>query len=174
VPYAITQGSLGDLKPLIALGAATSEWSAETMALGSMLAIVCAEDLARALRGDQAKNTFGFMGDSYVRVFAAGCSVWPYREVPTEMTQAFSSRVPALAISGEADPVTPPASGEATLKMFATRVHAIVPHGFHTNSSNRCVADIIGSFLADPERGGRDHACLKRAPRPRFLVSPTM
>lgn len=172
-PYAITQGAKGEFGPLIALGSTTGEWSAETMSLGSMLGILCGEDQARARGADQTAMSFGFMRDSYVRIFATACSVWPYRTLPVEMTQAFSSTVPAMAISGVADPVTPPASGAAALKMFGARVHVVIPSGFHTNSSNRCVAELIGSFLHDPATGGRDHGCVAKIAKPRFITSPT-
>lgn len=171
-PYAIAEGARGDLKPLLALGAATAEWSADTMSLGSMLGIICGEDQAQARKADPAKLSFGFMRDSYFRYFAQACSAWPHRKLPSAMFEPLSSRVSALVISGEADPVTPPASGEAVLRQFATRVHVVIPNGFHTNSSNPCVAGIIASFLNDPKAGGRDHGCVKRAPRPRFITSP--
>lgn len=173
-PYAIEQGAKGNYGPLSALGAATTEWSADTMSLASMLGILCGEDQARAIAAKSPDQSFGFMRDSYMRIFAAGCSVWPYRQLPAEMMQGFRSNVPAMAISGGADPVTPPASGEAALKMFGARVHVVVPNGFHTNSSQRCIADLIGSFLRDPATGGRDHACVAKIPSPRFIVSPTL
>lgn len=173
-PYAIAQAARDNFGPLAALGAATSEWSAETMSLGSMLGILCGEDQARASREKPADMSFGFMRDSYIRIFAAGCSVWPHRPLPAEMMQAFRSDVPAMAISGAADPVTPPAGGEGALKMFGARVHVVIPNGFHTNSSTKCIADLIGSFLADPAKGGRDHACVAKIALPRFIVSPTL
>ena len=172
-PYAIAQAAKGDFGPLLALGSTTGEWSAETMSLGSMLGILCGEDQASARGADQGAMSFGFMRDSYVRIFATACSVWPYQTLPAEMTRAFTSTVPAMAISGVADPVTPPASGAAALKMFGARVHVVIPNGFHTNSSNRCVADIIGSFLHDPATGGRDHGCVSKIAKPRFITSPT-
>jgi pimeloyl-ACP methyl ester carboxylesterase len=171
-PYAIVAAARGDPKPLVALGAATAEWSADTMSLGAMLGIICGEDQALARKSAPARLSFGFMRDSYFRYFAAACSVWPHRELPAAMFKPLSSSVPALAISGEADPVTPPASGEATLKQFSRRVHVVIPNGFHTNSSNPCVARIIAQFLNDPLAGGRDHSCANRVRAPRFITSP--
>jgi hypothetical protein len=81
--------------------------------------------------------------------------------------------MPALVISGDADPVTPPRLGTAVLSRFAEGVHVIVPGGLHTNSSRPCVAKLIASFLADPQTGGRDQACLMRVAPPRFVVSAT-
>lgn len=174
VPYAITQAVRGNLKPLLALGAATSEWSVETMSLGSMLSIICAEDFVRAQKGDPRVLSFGFMRDSYFRYFNAACSVWPRGALPAAMFQSFSSQVPAMTISGEADPVTPPSSGAATLKQFSQGVHVIVLDGFHTNSSDRCVAGLMAAFLDDPVAGGRDQACLKRSRKPHFITSPNV
>jgi len=171
-PYAIVQGTKGNVRPLLALGSATAEWSVDTMSLGSMLGIICGEDLARATAGDPAALSFGFMRDSYYRYFAESCSVWPHRPLPTEMSHALTSDVPALAISGVNDPVTPPSSGERALKQFATGVHVVLPYGFHTNSADPCVAGIIASFLEDPLAGGRDHACVKRSAPPRFVTTP--
>jgi pimeloyl-ACP methyl ester carboxylesterase len=172
LPLAVTEAARGRLEPLLALGAATGEWATSTMALGFTLGIVCSEDLAQSLRDDPANLTAGFVRDSYFRSFAQLCAEWPTAPLPATMLAPIESNVPALAISGEADPVTPPSLGEATLAQFATRVHAIVPGGFHTNSSSPCVASIMASFLADPHAGGRDHACLaSTALPPRFFIA---
>lgn len=172
LPYAITRANAGDMKPLLALGTTTAEWSADVMALPALLGIICAEDQVMAERAGPAKRNAGFMRDSYFRAFDAMCAAWPHRPLPDVMLQPISVRIPALGISGELDPVTPPSLADETLAQFASRVHAIVPNGFHTNSSMSCVAGIIGAFLADPAHGGRDQACLARSPKPHFLTSP--
>ena len=174
VPFAVDAAARGDLAPLLALGVATGEWSTETMALGFTLGILCSEDVAQSSTDDNAasKTTTGFLRDSYYRGFAAACEAWPATPLPPAMFAPLRTDTPALAISGEADPVTPPLLGDATLTQFATHVHVIVPGGYHTNSANPCVADIIGAFLEDPARGGRDHDCLRRTAAPsRFYVA---
>jgi pimeloyl-ACP methyl ester carboxylesterase len=174
LPLAITEAVHGRLEPLVALGAATGAWSTDTMALGFTLGIVCSEDLAQSKRDDPRRLSAGFVRDSYYRTFVLFCSEWPTAALPLEMLAPIESSVPALVISGEADPVTPPSLGEATLAQFATGVHAVVPGGFHTNSSNPCVASIIASFLADPITGGRDHECLRgRTTPPSFFIAAT-
>jgi pimeloyl-ACP methyl ester carboxylesterase len=172
VPYAISQGARGDVKPLLALGSATAEWSVETMSLGSMLGIICAEDWAQARRLDPAALNGPFMRHSFYHYFAAACSGWPARELPVSMFAPLSAKSPAMVISGEADPVTPPSQGAAVLKQFASGVHVVIPYAFHTNSSNTCIAELIGAFLDDPMAGGRDQTCVKRVAPPRFITSP--
>jgi pimeloyl-ACP methyl ester carboxylesterase len=174
LPLAIAEAARGRLEPLVALGATTGEWSTSTMALGFTLGIVCSEDLAQSARGDRAELSAGFVRDSYYRGFVQFCAEWPTVPIPSEMLAPIASNVPALVISGEADPVTPPSLGETALAQFASGVHAIVPGGFHTNSASPCVASIIAAFLADPNAGGRDHACLERAaPPPSFFIAAT-
>jgi pimeloyl-ACP methyl ester carboxylesterase len=172
VPYAISQGARGDVKPLLALGSATAEWSVETMSLGSMLGIICAEDWAQARKLEPAALNGPFMRHSFYHYFAAACSGWPARELPASMFAPLSAKSPAMVISGEADPVTPPSLGAAVLKQFASGVHVVIPHAFHTNSSNTCIAELIGAFLDDPMAGARDQTCVKRVAPPRFMTSP--
>ena len=171
VPFALAAAARGDLAPLLALGVATGEWSTETMALGFTLGIMCSEDVVQTSADDRPASAAGLLRDSYYRGFAAACEAWPATPLPPAMLAPLRTATPALAISGEADPVTPPMLGDATLAQFATQVHVIVPGGFHTNSANPCVADIISAFLEEPTRGGRDHDCLRRTSAPpRFYV----
>jgi pimeloyl-ACP methyl ester carboxylesterase len=174
LPFAITQSLRGNQAPFLALGAATGEWSIETMSFGSMLGVLCGEDVEIARRAPPASRSYGFMGDSYYRAFEAGCSAWPHRALPEPMLQSFTSQIPAMAISGVLDPVTPPAAAEEALAMFGRRNHVIIPYGFHTNSSSRCIAELIGKFLADPQAGAKDHACVAKITQPRFILSPTL
>jgi len=174
LPFAITQALRGNQAPFLALGAATGEWSIETMSLGSMLGVLCGEDVEIARRAPPASRAHGFMGDRYYRVFEAGCTAWPHRALPERMLQGFTSSIPAMAISGVLDPVTPPAAAEEALAMFGHRNHVIIPYGFHTNSSSRCIAELIGKFLADPQAGAKDHACVAKITQPRFILSPTL
>lgn len=173
-PYAIARAERGDWAPMLALATAATEWSADTMAAGAMFSILCSEDIAQALKLQPDALSFGFMRDSYVRPFLAACSVWPHRSLSEDVLRPFKSQVPAMVISGSADPVTPPASGEVARRMFGQAVHVVVPHGLHTNSSNPCVSAMIRSFLQDPRSGGRNQDCLSRAAQPRFLTTPTL
>ena len=158
LPLAITEAARGRLEPLLALGATTGEWSTQTMALGFTLDIVCSEDVARSAQDNPANLSAGLVRNAFCA--ASSCSAPNGRALPSRPRCSSRSRasLPALVISGEVDPVTPPALGDAVLAQFTPRVHAIVSGGYHTNSSNPCVAGIIADFLADP---------VARRPRPR-------
>jgi pimeloyl-ACP methyl ester carboxylesterase len=172
VPYAVARAEAGDARPLLAMAAATSSWATDTQAIGMMFSVLCAEDVAQSRRPG-AVVSGGFMADVYFRSFATACTDWPVISLSPSMTQPAKVDLPALVISGDADPVTPPRLGAIVLASFTRGVHAIVRGGLHTNSSRPCVAKIIASFIVDPATGGRDHTCLQRTAPLRFIVSAT-
>jgi pimeloyl-ACP methyl ester carboxylesterase len=171
IPYAITQALDGDYRAVSGMAAATASWSVDTMALGMTVAYLCAEDGYQASGMASSALSHGFMRDSYYRMFEGACEVWPYEPLPQEMLTPPHVDVPALVISGENDPITPPESGERVAAMFGRTVHVVVPGGLHTNSSNPCVSRIMAEFIRDPQTGGRDHSCLRARPAS-FLTSP--
>ena len=172
LPLAIVRAAESEFGPLLAISATTGSWSSDTMALGSTLSVVCAEDWRQALAAPPSQRSGGFMGDLYFRTFNAACEAWPSEPVPSSMFETFESSAAALAVSGTLDPVTPPALAERALAQFKTSVHLIVPGAFHTNAAHRCTARVVAAFLQDPVSGGRDHSCLGDAARPTFVGIP--
>ena len=171
LPFAIDAAVRGNLAPLLGIGGAVA--TDASVAFGAQFSMLCAEEWPVATAAGAAARTGELMRDGYYEMFNQACEVWPSEPLPTSMLAPFSSRVPALAVSGDSDPVTPPALAEQALAQFATAVHVIVPHGFHTNSGNACVARIIASFLADPLAGGRDHGCVAATPPLAFNTGPS-
>ena len=135
--------------------------------------MLCAEDWVLARDLGAAARAGGFMRDGYYEIFDEACELWPREALPSSMQQPFTSDVPALAISGELDPVTPPELAEQTLLQFESSAHVVVPRGFHTNSHDPCVARIIASFLDDPVSVRREDACIEATPPLSFLTGPS-
>ncbi len=172
LPLAIVRAAKSEFGPLLAISATTGSWSSDTMALGSTLSVVCAEDWRQALAAPPSQRSGGFMGDLYFRTFNAACEAWPSEPVPSSMFETFESSAAALAVSGTLDPVTPPDLAEQALAQFKTSVHLVIPGAFHTNAAHPCVARVVAAFIEDPVSGGRDHSCLRDAARPNFVGVP--
>ena len=170
LPFAIDAAAGGNWAPLLGIGAIRAGASGS---LGMQLSVLCAEDWPIARDVGPAARSDGFMRDGFYEIFERACTTWPRATLPAEMLEPFASSVPALAISGEFDPVTPPELAEQALRQFSTAVHVVVPNGFHGNSENPCVARIIASFLSDPATGGRDHECASATPPLRFFTGPS-
>ncbi len=72
--------------------------------------------------------------------------------------------MPALILSGDLDPVTPPRWGEAMKTHFPGARHIVVPGAGHNTSMTGCVPDLIAGFIAAGNAGGLDAACVQEGP----------
>ncbi|HET7925178.1 MAG TPA: alpha/beta hydrolase, partial [Rhodanobacteraceae bacterium] len=110
LPFAISSAAAGRFAPLLGIVGGVS--SDASLSIGAQLSMLCAEDWALARDSGSAARTGGFMRDGYYEIFDEGCEIWPHEALPKSMQQPFTADVPALAISGELDPVTPPELAE--------------------------------------------------------------
>jgi pimeloyl-ACP methyl ester carboxylesterase len=81
------------------------------------------------------------------------------------------SDVPTLLLSGEADPVTPPADAERAARYFTAKRLLVLGGEGHGQLNVSCVPRLMAAFLnsADPE--GLDTACLRNHTVEPFFVS---
>ncbi len=87
-----------------------------------------------------------------------------------EANSAVRSDVPALLITGELDPVTPPSNGRLAAELLERATLIEVPHRSHGNAgSTECTRGIVLSFLARPEQPP-DTACVSEIPPLPFVT----
>jgi hypothetical protein len=114
------------------------------------------------------------LGDFRVRQQKAACEGWPTRDLGAEIQQPVVSDVPALLISGERDPVTPPANGEKVVRTLKNGLHLIVPDAGHSTEGmhgNDCLNGVIDTFIASGTTQGLDTSCVARMRRPDFVLN---
>ena len=122
------------------------------MALGATYSVLCSEDLPRTADVDFAAAATGsFFGTVYPDGWRARCRDWPAGR-PLDTRGATTSRAPALILSGEHDPVTPPRTGTAMARHFESSWHVVVPGAAHNTSFSGCVPDLIARFIAQRQR----------------------
>ena len=73
------------------------------------------------------------------------------------------SPAPVLLLSGERDPVTPPADARLVAQGFPNGRLILIPHGAHANEGG-CVAGLITRFVEHGAARDLDPSCLKAAP----------
>ncbi len=83
----------------------------ESLTYGMHNAVVCTEDVPFF---DDASEDFATLENTYLGremydSLQAMCSVWPAGVIHSDMTKPVTSDVPTLVLSGEFDPITPPA-----------------------------------------------------------------
>jgi len=169
LPWVVHSARRGDFSPFAALSLETAAWSTETMSLGLTLSVLCSEDVRRIRDGEAERAVRGtFLGDFEIATWRRMCEAWP--RGPRPVADDRPVRVPALILSGDLDPVTPPRWGEAMKKHFPDALHVVVPGAAHNTSMSGCVPDLIARFL---DRGKIDASCVRKIRRPPFVIDPS-
>lgn len=182
LPLALRRAATGDPGPLLALGAATASWSVDTMAVGATLAVLCADEASSLGREQAAAATAGtFVGDSYARYWLDACDGLhglPRADPAVEDSarDGLARRpleLPALVLSGERDPVTPPAAGELAVAAFTRAAHVVVPGAGHNVSHLGCVPGLMRRFLDAADPAAVDASCVRGTATPPFALGTT-
>jgi pimeloyl-ACP methyl ester carboxylesterase len=80
--------------------------------------------------------------------------------MPAGWGKLVHSEVPALLLSGERDPVTPPADAALVAKGFPNGLLVLIPLGTHA-SEGTCEGRVIADFIERGSVKGLDVSCLK-------------
>jgi pimeloyl-ACP methyl ester carboxylesterase len=100
------------------------------------------------------------------------CGRGPVGAIDSDFKTPVVSDTPVLLLSGEYDPITPPAYAER-VKADGLRnsVHLIGRGQGHGLVGVGCVPRVMRSFLDDPQPADLDAGCLEREPPTPFFVS---
>ena len=90
------------------------------------------------------------------------CSVWPRGIIDDEFKEPVNSDVPVLLLSGEADPITPPAYADMAAVDLGNALLLTGKKQGHGQAARGCVADIIGDFVDAASIEGLETACMER------------
>ena len=151
---------------------ALAEELAETLAIGMHNAVVCTEDVPFFALDDRQREALAatYMGDLVVRVLEVTCDVWPRGRMDADLRTPVSADIPTLLLTGEADPITPPAYAEAVLAHLPHARHLVAPGQGHFVSPRGCIPGIIAQFIGTERVEGLETACLQRLrPTPLFV-----
>jgi pimeloyl-ACP methyl ester carboxylesterase len=170
VPLMIDRATKGDFAPFIAGTAGLDDGLSRNMYLGMTFSVVCAEDLrgvTQAQADEEARGTF--LGSGNAREFLRICSFWPRGDAPPRAP--IHSDVPALLLSGELDPATPPKWADLAAQTLPHSARFVVPGVGHGATAEGCVPQLIAQFLDKADAQALDASCLKPLKRPPFFVS---
>ena len=101
------------------------------------------------------------------------CSLWPRGAIPADFRQPVSSTVPVLLISGEADPVTPPANADEVAQTLPQSLRLVVPGQGHNVIYRGCLPQVAADFVKSGTAQGLDTACVQDIRPLPFFVSFT-
>lgn len=170
--YEIQQGDTAFLQTLATLQLAQLKYVYD----GMYTAVQCREEFAFE-SSDHIKTVLeqarpelrGFVRRSLIDPSLLGiCAAWKEGLPNPNENQAVVSDIPTLVMSGDFDPITPPALGQLAAETLSNSFFFTFPGSGHgVISSNECALSIAQIFLADPFNEP-DAACLQDETPPSF------
>ncbi|MDE2858932.1 MAG: alpha/beta hydrolase [Chloroflexota bacterium] len=92
------------------------------------------------------------------------CEMWGAKARPDSANSPVKSDVPALLLSGEFDPITPPSYADMAHETLSVSYNYLLPHvGHGVLRSERCAVAIALDFLDNPDRDP-DSSCIADTP----------
>jgi pimeloyl-ACP methyl ester carboxylesterase len=172
LPLVVHEAATNDNYALLAAQAEMASADlGQMIAMGMHNSVVCAEDeplFAGAVDRKALEATA--IGPLIEDGIKAVCEAWPRGPVDADLTKPLDSKIPALLLSGEFDPVTPPSYGAMAAKGFANGLHVVVPGQGHGQWSLPCVQKILHQFIDAGATRQLDTSCVAGLrPAPFFL-----
>jgi pimeloyl-ACP methyl ester carboxylesterase len=145
--------------------------SGNRLAAGFFLSVSCTEDVPY-LPKDVAPLVAGtFGGDYSLRQQIDACAVWPKGKVSKDHRKPTDSLIPSLLLSGEFDPVTPPAGAEGVLHGLRNGLHVVIKNNGHPmGNAEQCVGSMIGAFIEKGDVKGLNTSCAATIPAVPLVV----
>ena len=169
LPKLLCDAHEGDFRPFV-LGSLRQNMALrQSIALGMLLSVTSAEDLARIEPNEIAELTQdSVFGDVRVRSQKAAAMIWPKSDLPAGFGEPVRSDVETLILSGLIDPVTPPKWGETVHKNFPNSIHLVFPAAHDIGGG--CVDQIQMQFLESGTVNGLNTECMKEMKLPKLQL----
>lgn len=173
LPFILHRAGEGDLAPFFA---ATKPRGPSPYADGMYLSVTCAEGLGLMnYEAAAAASRATRFGDYRLRRQRAACAEWPTAKVAADHLAPVISDAAVLLLSGELDPVSPPAWADEVARRLPNSRHLVIPNSGHIfdgmSSIDTCLDPTLVKFLDRAEPNSIDAACLATMQPPPFQTS---
>ena len=158
LPKLIHEANGGHYEGLLALIKMMSGEMKDAMAMGMQLSVVCSEDAASMVAREEDSHTL--LGNTMSEGMAAMCKIWPKGTPPTDFHKALATRVPALVLEGEFDPVTPPRYGSEVVKTLPNSRLFVLKGQGHNVIGAGCMPKLFAQFIEKADAKHLDGSCL--------------
>ena len=173
IPALIERAEQNDFQGVLALMGSGGDPEEPMMAIGMQLSVICAEDAPRITPEEAKKEAEGTLfGPHVMRLQREACEFWPRGSVEPSFYEPVQSSIPALIMSGEIDPVTPPVWGDAIAKTLPSSKHIVMPGTGHTAGGTGCGRRLIKAFIDAGAVENLDTSCVDKQTRPPYFVTP--
>lgn len=174
LPLLIHQAAVQhDYLPLMSTALLFTDQLQESFAQAMGVSVVCTED-APFFSDDpalqrQLRDTY--LGPSTLDSITKSCRLWPRGVMDPDFKKPVVSAKPVLLLSGEDDPITPPANAERAARTLSNSLSLVAPGQGHGNVFRGCIPRIMAQFIDAAAVKGLDTNCVKDIKPFPFFVS---
>lgn len=168
LPLSLQQVADGNPAPILAQSGLVDA----DLYLGMFYAVACTEDAPFIDPAQASLLAEGTLFGDRTRPLLEICKSWPRGETSPAWGSPVYSDVPALLLSGEADPVTPPRYAERVAETLSHSFHIIGPGMGHGLTGRGCMDTLVADFIAAGSVDGLDTTCVRKITPPPFFLSP--
>jgi len=141
------------------------------LAAGMHNAVICTEDVPFVDQNmDRELDKQTFLGTDFLDALLINCKAWPQGVRDDDFKSPLTADVPTLILSGEADPITPPAYGERVAESLPQARHIVNSYQGHMQAPLGCVPNVMAEFVAKASVDSLTLSCLDRLRPPAFFV----
>lgn len=172
LPFILSQAAAGNFSPFVDLAIPKSAQSSEPE--GHYFSVVCPEETGHLeMAKAKAASEDTFVGHYIAKDYIEACEAWGLPLSPYHPIEKKQFPTPALIITGEQDPVTPPEYGEINAEHFENVLHISLPHTAHGVSAlenTACLTQFLSDFVAAAEVDKIDLSCIRGFKPPAFRL----
>ena len=158
LPMLLAEAASGQFEHLMTQSRMMEQLIGEQVYVPLQLSVMCAED-APGMRVDPA-DAGTILGTEFVDYTLAQCAVWPRGTMPKDFHDAVKSDRPALLLSGELDPVTPPRYADEVRRTLPNSRHFTFRGQGHSVMGVGCGPRLVAEFIAAADAKPLDGSCL--------------
>lgn len=160
LPLQLNEAANGRYDALMSLSKMLGEQMSDSITLGMQLSVICTEDGSELKPNPADEDTL--LGNDFSKYLSAQCAVWPKGQRPAGFRKPLATSVPALLLSGEFDPVTPPRYGEAVVKTLPNGRHLVLRGQGHNVIGVGCMPRLMAQFVDTADAKPLDAKCLAK------------
>ena len=171
LPVLISEAHAGNYAPVAGQARTLLRELPESLSFPMSNSVMCTEDAPYVTAAATGGLDATYLGTGIMDGMRLICGRWPVGTIDADFKLPVVSATPALLLSGEYDPITPPAYAERVrADGLSNSAHVVGHRQGHGLVGVGCVPRILRSFLENPVPTDVDTSCLSReAPTPFFL-----
>jgi pimeloyl-ACP methyl ester carboxylesterase len=159
----------GQLERLASQAVLVMSGISESIARGMEASVMCSEDYP--FMDFNADYSDTLMGGLMLEAIRRQCALWPRGEVADDFHQPVRSDVPVLLLSGERDPVTPPAYASQVAATFPNSLNLVARGQSHSVLRDACLQEVATQFIERASASDLDTACVENIRPAPFFTS---